>query len=323
MSKMENRKSKVKKAKKVKKPKNIKVNSAFITLIVKGGNANILIETLKREGVELLDIIFLNKNKVKFTVRALMREKVFAITNKMCYNIVSVREKGFLRAISFTLKNFGLFIGILLFLFLSSNFSNICLGIDFYGESVVYQSRLTQYLEDKGIKKFSYLSDTALKKVEKECLIDNDYLTFVSLKRRGTRLKVTAYLSDGKDDKENKKADKLISSVSGKVVFIKALRGNATVSVGDLIEKGQTLIDGRYIDIFGEEKTVLIIGSCVIETKKEFSYYSKNDNEEDIAVAITLGEVTFDMSYTVSKIKEKDGFCYKVTVFSLVTVTAN
>lgn len=309
---------------KTNKTKKININSAFISLFVKGGNLSRLIETYKREGIELFDIIFLGKNKVKFTIRALMREKVFAITNKMCYNILSVREKGFLRAINFVFKNFGLFIGIFLFVVISSNFSNICLGIDFYGESVLYQTRLTQYLENKGIKKFCYLSDTALKNVERECLIDNDYLTFVSFKKRGTRLKVTAYLNDLTNKKEQiKKADKLISTVSGKVVFIKALRGTATVSVGDLIEKGQTLIDGKYKDNFLEEKTEIVIGSCIIETKKEFTYYSKNDNEEDIAVAITLGEDTENLSFTVSKIKEKDGFCYKVTLFSLVTVTAN
>ena len=243
--------------------------------------------------------------------------------NKMCYNVITVSEKGVLRIFNFALKNFGLFIGILIFLVFSVNLSNICLGIDFYGQSVVYQARLTEYLKEKGVKKFSSFSDLDLKKIERECLIDNDYLTFVSLQKRGTRLKVTAYLNDTIKVEDKVKTDKLVSSVSGKVVFIKALRGNATVSVNDDVIKGQILIDGAIKNELEPEKSVYVIGVAVIETEKTFSYYSKNDNEEDIAVAITLGEIDSGCEYTVSKIKEKDGFCYKVTVKNRVTLTAN
>ena len=306
-----------------KKIKNINVKSAYVTLLARGNSPNILIETLKREGIELFDVKFLSKNKVKFTVRTLTREKVFAIINKMCYNVITVSEKGVLRIFNFALKNFGLFIGILIFLVFSVNLSNICLGIDFYGQSVVYQARLTEYLKEKGVKKFSSFSDLDLKKIERECLIDNDYLTFVSLQKRGTRLKVTAYLNDTIKVEDKVKTDKLVSSVSGKVVFIKALRGNATVSVNDDVIKGQILIDGAIKNELEPEKSVYVIGVAVIETEKTFSYYSKNDNEEDIAVAITLGEIDSGCEYTVSKIKEKDGFCYKVTVKNRVTLTAN
>ncbi|MBO7186810.1 MAG: sporulation protein YqfD [Clostridia bacterium] len=302
--------------------KKMRIYNGEFVFYIKGYNRERLIETLKREGIALKSVKFYPDNRLKFTVGAFAYEKVFAIINKMCYNIISVRKKGFLRLINFITKNFGLIIGVLIFTVSSFYLSDFVLGMDFKGDAFTYSARISEYLNELGVKKYARFSSLDLQRLEDIALMENDYLSIISLKKRGQRIIVTAYLAKDNSKEDTEKLSSLLSKVDGVVKSVKAYRGTPLVSVGQTVTNGQVLIDG-FVTVNDNTVSVLVYGEVVVETTKTYLYFTEKETDGEYFIALTMANTQIVGEYSFSKIKEISGFSYIVTVKYDITFIAN
>lgn len=291
--------------------------SFFTEYKVKGLNSDNLVNILKNKGIILTDVKKKDNKTLFISINYADNEKFFAITRDLCYNIKKVGEKGKLRFFAGICRNFGLIVGACVFFSFCSVSDNYLFNIEYRGSGSIYSREVSEYLSNQGIGKYSKFSDINLPKLSDSIMSVSDNISFAECTKNGNRLIIDLALSTVppnvlKTDKEN-----ILSDVDGEIEYIKVYRGTALKSVGDKVTKGEVVCDG-YATVKDTTVKVGVIATVGIKAEYNYTYTSKNDNEEDLAVI--FAEITFgdgDITNTiVEKNRLKNGsYEYKVKIF--------
>ena len=142
--------------------------------------------------------------------------------------------------------------------------------------------------------------------------------SFVSVKKRGTRLKVNLVLSPVPPDIVDTERTALVSPVSGVVESITVLRGAALVQAGDAVEAGDTLISGQT-EVKEEIFETYVLG-CVRILAEEIYEYRGKDGEEDAARAFAEAQTEHEIA-EIAVYKERAGEEFLYTVKALCRIT--
>jgi len=275
-----------------------------VTYIVEGLNQNRLIESLRKRDIALFNVKKINNKLMYVSVNLNQSKNFFAITKELCYNIKKVRYFGKGLPLYSLLKNAGLIIGALIFIAVAIVSNDYVLSIDFSGSGSVCHREVRQYLSEQGISEKSRFSSFSLEQLEDGILSSNQNLTFASVTKKGNALKVYLVLKTEPPKTLGGKAEKLQSTVSGKVESIKVYRGRALVSVGDTVSVGDVLVDGQVE--FKEQIIPMNVLACVtIRAEEKFAYRFEDENSENLAVLYateSLGDKE-PASISVEKIK--------------------
>ncbi|MCQ2399379.1 MAG: sporulation protein YqfD [Clostridia bacterium] len=296
--------------------------NGFVRLKITGLNQDRLISTYNRENVSLFKVVKPSRKIMFLTVKNEEIKKIFAITPKLCYNISVIKRFGLDACVCLILRNACIILGFLLLTAVEFLSSSAIFEIDYEGSGSAYVNRLEEYFSSVGLKKYTFFSSYDLKSVETRALADNDWLSFISLKKRGGRLVVTSYLSADGTGRVDDTVKELRSGFDGVVTEIKAYRGTATVSVGDKVKKNDLLVAG-YVSVRDLITPVNVYAFVRIRTEKTVDVFLRGDGRESEAVALVLGEIGDENAeYSVKKTTEKDGFVYSVKVSYTVTEKA-
>lgn len=296
------------------------IKKGYVRLKLTTLNRDRVIERLKKSDVLLLNIKKIGQKYIYLTIPSKDLTKVFAITNILCYNTIIIGRFGLNGFFDLVKRSIGILLGAIVFIFSAVYSSSYVFAIDVKGDAVSKSVFIKKYLNDHGVTKFTKYSNIDLDALQDSMLKDNGYLSFVSLKRQGVRLVVTAYLAknDGKSDIDTSHV--LISTVDGVVTFLKVYSGQEQVKVGDTVSKGDLLIDGvikkddndLYVDVYALVK---------VKTSRHFVYYLPDDTSSNLAIAFSVGE--FGYAYDEVKVtyfKENGRHRYDVDLFYTVTL---
>ena len=225
---------------------------------VTGLNQTNFLKKLWVNGVTVYDYVKKSPKVCFFTVKREDFSKFFAITDKTCYNIKTIKEYG-VKSFFKKLKNAAVFI-IAFFVFSGVSYaaSAVFTGIDFYGSGAEYSERLTTYFNKQGFKSYRLFPKAKLKELENKALKENDYLSFISLKKRGSRLKATVIKKARDQNVKNPIKTDLVSDVNGIVSSVQVYRGFAAVKVGDEVKKGDILVKTKGLITGNEVETDII-----------------------------------------------------------------
>ena len=232
------------------------------------------IETFRRKNIPLYDIK-IAKNRISFTSPLSNREKIFAISDNMCYNVIEKGYKG----------KFALFAKMLDKIVLAAVF--VALGI-------------FARVRDNRIGKIVYLGDGAELKKSIELVLNAEKIgvgtkfpddlnslsgkiassgsefSFVSVKKSGQALVIEAIMSIGKSIPLNEWKTRIVSPCEGIVRRISVYGGTALTAVGSEVKKGDVLIGGFY-EKNGEKFETEASGDVEIIVTEEFT--QKTDGE--------------------------------------------
>ena len=179
----------------------------------------------------------------------------------------------------------------------------------------VYEREVKNYLSSRGIKEFSRFSTIDLPRLEDEILSANKNLSFVSLSRRGNRLIIDSAVSGEKVDRLNGDAYSLCSDVDGVVESVKVYRGTPVVEVGQLVKKGDLLVDG-VVTVKEQTLKINVIACVSLLYESEYEYRSSKSGEEEKAKIIAetvLGEK--EPVWSSVRVKFENGqYIYTVSV---------
>ncbi len=272
---------------------------------ITGFNQDLLFERLIKNGVILYEVKRVSVKESFFTIKVEDRKKLFAITDKMCYNIKTVKVFGLKNFFSSVKTWIVPFIGIIAFTVISYTFSNVYVESEFYGTGAVYSERVKNYLENEGLSPFTFYSQEKLKKLETKLLKDCDYLSFVALKKKGTHLEATLVKkSSAKIKKVEHKTD-LLSSKSGTVKSITVYRGFANKKVGDSVSVGEVLVksQGQIKDNTVDNGVIAFVEIITaVERSYEIDCNGSEDVIKDLAVILFKEETKIENAeYSVVK----------------------
>lgn len=290
------------------------ISALKTTYIIKGLNLDRLINTLKNRKIDLYNIKKTANNRLYLTVNFSDRQKVFAIAKELCYNIKKVRDGG--KALPFlqAYRTLGVIIGVFIISLTAIFLSDVIFSFEFTGGGKIYKRQVEDYLAKTGVHKYSRFSDLDIKRLEDQVLANMPNLSFVGCKKVGGRLVFDLELSTDKVETLKGNVYAMYSDFDGVIKEIKVYRGTNVVSVGDVVKKGDLLVDG-YAVVKDQVVKINVLAVVTVSVTKEYVYRSEFDDQSEKALILAQENFNQDVqSSTVDCSFDGKYYIYKVKI---------
>lgn len=203
-------------------------------------------------------------------VRVKNLRKVLSLLDDGGFSVIDVKYVGLAAVLQFFKRHFVLPIALILVVAACAVLPAFCLSIDVGGDFDA--SAVVAALAQEGIKTGVNFSGFNADKLENALCIRLDAM-YVTVKRSGCKLSVCAYKKRAAEDTVNLRERRdLVSSVKGQVVGILCEQGNAVVKIGDEVNVGDVLIEGKRI--FADETVESVYASGRVKIKAQQSGFA-------------------------------------------------
>lgn len=264
---------------------------------ITGLNREYLLNALARRQIPVYRVKKIQKNRVRLTISASSRKKLFAFLDGSCYNVKKVRTFGLGAPFLFLKKRPGVAFGIVTFFATVFLLSGVMMDVKYVGSGAVYATEIGRTLDGDGVKRYSFFSTWDNKKIEQKLFALGKF-SFVSVSRKGMRLVVRTELADSPPQILDRAQTQMTAVDGGVVVSLKVLRGTPLVNVGDTVKKGDVVVSGTYTA--GEEQIEgAVLATLVLSCKAQFACpLPQSEAEKDAATIFAkcavaeLGEIT-------------------------------
>lgn len=257
---------------------------------ITGLNQNRLIEKLSKNNVTSYNIFKKSRKEMLLSVKYCDREKLFAITRELCYNIKEVKAFGLAYPVLYLAKNVGVLIGAILFIITTCVLDGYIFSIDYSGTGRVLYREVENYLNGIGVKKFTRFSDINLRTLADGILANNPNVNYCQCVKIGKRLNIELALKNQTVPTLTGKEEQILSPVNGVIESIKVYRGTALKNVGDTVLFNEVIVDG-VMTVKEETVKTYAIASITIRAEFLYEYRSSKDGEEEKALLLALEEL--------------------------------
>lgn len=273
-------------------------NSCKITF--EGLNISRLLSTLTKSGTTLYSVERQGK-KCVIQVPAKRAKQTIALLQERCYNIIGIEYFGISAATKFVKKRFVLPLICLLAVLVLALSSQYCFKIVVSGDfdnEIIYQS-----LSDAGVKVGANMSKLNVNALENT--IANDVgAMYAVVTRSGSVLYVNVVAKKQIDPPiDMTKRRDVVATRSGVVTGLLCEQGTALVKVGDTVNAGDVLIEGKRIFNDGTSEDVYALGRVTLQiTATGFAEYTgyKSETVETGNEFTCTGVVLFGKEYAKS-----------------------
>lgn len=190
-------------------------------------------------------------------------KQIVALLEDRCYNITNIRYKGARSVWEFIKARFVIAICLAFCIFAVGVCSTRCLKISVsgdFGEETVLTS-----LSELGVMRGAPISEINVDELE-NALANKLGAMYAVVNRKGSVLYVNAVSKKDIDEPiDLRKRRDIVSRFSGKVSKIVCEQGNALVKVGDTVNVGDVLIEGKRIYNDGTSEDVYALGKVFLE----------------------------------------------------------
>ncbi len=161
-------------------------------------------------------------------------------------------------------RRFGIFAGILIFIFTLNFLSSFVWVIEVQGNKTVNSNEIITLCREIGIKEGIKINKLDAKNKAQELLLKSDKLSWASFNVTGCVLTVDVTEIKEKDETDLS-ATNLIADSDGIIKHIDVTVGNCVVKVGDTVKKGDVLVSG-IIESENDTKFVKSRGKIIADT---------------------------------------------------------
>lgn len=246
------------------------------SIIAGGARVEITGHSLERlltkltEELALYDVVRDKHDKLILSLDYRNLNKLFALIDKTCYNVVVIKSWGILPALANWKKRLALIIasagcaGALVAL------SLFVWNVDIAATDGFDTAVLSEYLASEGVRPGVSVFALQPREVEKKVYLAFSDVAFVSCKREGVSVKIKVVKAlDDVTAHPNKEGD-LLSRHAGVVSRVVVTSGTALVKPGDIVEVGTPLIGG-----YRESETVRVpcaaLGEVYVRQNMEYT----------------------------------------------------
>lgn len=212
----------------------------LICVRIKGLNIARLIDRLVVAGVFVGDVK-LSETSVKFCVyeKDLKTLKNICNIEKKTFEIIE--QKGFKKLEVLFKRSVGFFLAIAVVFCYLFAFKDVVVEVEILCNEPYDISKIETLLNENGVVEGSLNNGVD---IEKLILKNIDDLLGCSVKQSGGKLQITVYPAAMKEDVKNKS---LSSKYDAVVTFAEAYSGELKIAVGDVVKKGDLLIDSNDV----------------------------------------------------------------------------
>ena len=288
-----------------------------VDILVKGRNRLLLFEKLKRVGVAILRSEEKSPSEIVIRVKYKDYNKVIEILKNIWYND-TISYNGVVGAIRFFKAHAALLLSVAVFIVSLFFVNDLLFFTEINGVSKYHEKRISSILKSEGIKPFSRFSDIDNGDLENSILADNERIAFVSVKKAGNTLVVSARYNS-EENEVLKKPKKIVAKHDGVIKSLTVIRGRAIKFVGDTVKVGETIVEGIIEDgdrEFEDYAVAIITIECKVRystivndtseaaVKREIETLRAILDREDAAASISFdtggGQIILDITFTFS-----------------------
>ncbi|MDE5721951.1 MAG: sporulation protein YqfD [Clostridia bacterium] len=274
-----------------------------VTSLTVTATAEAAIKKLKKAEISVFNC---RKKGAEFTfsVKDKHLKKVFAIFSKPCYNIRVTGESRRTHFIKRILTRAGLAAGAFAFVIAAAVSNAFVFKISVSGSGAYLASEVKRIIYESGAKEFTLLTHFDAPAATGKILA-LPQVTFCNIEKKGSILKVDVQVDEELGEKAS--LTSLVADKSGTVKNIVAICGTPNFSVGDKVNKGDTLISNY--SIIGEEKAeCLAVGYAELECGGRCEYFAEADTEENLKAAYSSALLYADEILTrTHTVKQAEG----------------
>lgn len=234
-----------------------KIRTKWVQISVSGMNIEKTLNSLAKQNVEFLNVVKSDYHTCSFEVRKKDVKSVSKFFDERNIKITSEKHFGFSGFLKLLRLRFGILIGIAVFLCFFGIFSNCIFKIEVLGIEKMNEAEVLQKLEEYGVSKFRFI-EKSNKEIENVLSENFDEISLVSVVIKGNSIIINIKEKLINDELEGEdKYTALISNFDGMITQIKHIQGTLKVKVGDIIKKGDVLVEAHMFDSKGNQIPVI------------------------------------------------------------------
>ncbi len=118
--------------------------------------------------------------------------------------------------------------------------------IEITGNTQMTKEEIRSVLADCSFSVGSYLPDVKIRELENRVLLAAPDIAWIAINLQGTVAEVQVIERETSEPTDTTKPANMIAAADGQIEFLQLYRGNAVVTVGQAVKKGELLISGIY-----------------------------------------------------------------------------
>lgn len=277
-------------------------------------NSTALLNICLRNGVTYSDFLCAEDGSIRFCVSVLSAKKLSRICAREGVELRIIHSGGLPLFLWRYRRRAGLMLGILLSLILLILSGKFVWDVRVTGNDGMSEEEVLGELRACGFGVGSYIPSVQTEQLENRVLIASDRISWIAIRINGTvaEVQVIEHTPTPPAEARGRPAN-LIASADGQIELIELYRGNAVVSIGQAVRKGELLVSGLY-----ESQTVGVrytraAGKILARTEREFVVEIPLSYEQKVYEEEKYGEIAlnfFDFSLIFFKnSRNKEGIC--------------
>lgn len=212
-----------------------------IKINIVGVNLKRLIKNLYKNDIEIYELNEISHKEIEITIKAKKIKQIKKLLSEHKYSVKNYYGLSFLK--KFSLNHLGIIFGIVLFVVLNILSSKILTNIKVVGNERIESDEIVKVINKNGINVGKFITYFNADDIE-DCLEENfDTISFVSVYLKGTSLIVN--IKEKLYIEELESSSNIIASENGVITKINVVQGYSQFKVGDIVKKGEILIEGR------------------------------------------------------------------------------
>ena len=277
-------------------------------------NSTALLNICLQNGVTYCDFFCAEDGSVRFRISALSAKRLLRLCAREGVDLRVVESGGIPLFLWRYRKRAGLILGILLSLPLLLLSERFVWDVRVTGNEVMSEAEVVEELRACGFGVGSYIPSVHAEQLENRVLIASDRISWIAIRLNGTVAEIQVIEHTPTPPEEDvKRPANLVAAADGQIELIELYRGNAMVSVGQAVRKGELLVSGLY-----ESQTVGVrytraAGKVLARTEREFLVeipltYEQKCYEEEKYGTVTLKFFDFSLNFFKNS-RNRGGIC--------------
>ena len=222
---------------------------SLVTITLQGVNLNRILNEITNT-TTIRNITRLDSTTIQFSLPSNKLDYLIAKYNNSCYTINIVGYSTYFNISNLLFSRFGLVLGVIctsIILFIINLF---CLGCYIQCEDDTTSTQINNYLNEHNIVG-QLFTNINYPELEHNILQSCPSISLIDVSRRGVYLVINVTLAVPPTPSLDTTSNQIIATQDGIITRMHIISGTPLVSIGDVVHKGQVLIDNSYTDIFG------------------------------------------------------------------------
>ncbi len=250
----------------------IKRISGVVEVEIEGFFTERYINLCKINNIQIWDVFNITSGVIRFKVCIKDFKKLKKISKKTkCRQKIISKKGAYFKLFNYRKRKILFLLGVLA-LCICIYFSNVIWSIDIIGNENISAEIIRESLKNSGLYVGKSKLNIDTKKIITSLRIEIKDIAWAGITIDGTKayLKVVEKTKLPLDQVEEKRIGDILSDKEGTIEKITVYNGTNILNVGDYVEKGRILIEGKVYSKFLEPKDVTARGEIILKTNYEY-----------------------------------------------------